>query len=185
MAYDPALPSALDLHLRAGPERARRIDDDDLAGLQAAGHLNRVGHLDANQHVAALGLVVHDDEGLRLRRIGSVAQQRRRRHRQAVRHVAHLHLRAREQPRDELRSARNADDDFERAASRIDLRRDAVHFAFGHEARQRVDGDDDASRRPSPCRNRPTPPTSGTRTPNRRRSCRAACRHSTIVPASA
>ena len=75
--------------------------------------------------------------------IGSVAQERRRRHRQAARHVAHLHLRAGEQPGDQLRLARNADDDLERAASRVHLRSDAVHLAVGDEAGQRIDCDDD------------------------------------------
>ena len=64
----------------------------------------------------------------------------------------------------------NADDDLERAAARIDQRRDAVHLAFGDEAGQRIDGHDDGLAHLHLAEIARRRPTRGTRTPSRRRS---------------
>ena len=122
------------LNLRAGSERAWRIDDDNLSGFEAAGHLHGIGRFNTHHHVATLDFVVRNDIGLRLRRIRSVAQKGCRRHGQAARHVAHFHLSASEQTGHELRTSGNADDGLERAAARLDLRRDSADFALGDEA---------------------------------------------------
>ncbi len=140
----------LNLHLRAGTERARRIEDDDFADLQAARHLNGVGGFDANRRRRAVrpcrrrrrtSAPSIGSEPSRTSAAGGTVRR--------LGHIAHLDLGAREESRDELRLAGHADDDLERAAARVDQRRDAIHFAFGREARQRIDRDRDRCRRPS------------------------------------
>jgi hypothetical protein len=65
----------LNLNLRTRSKRAWRIHNDDISRRETACHLNGIGRLYADDHIAALDLVVRNDVGLRLRRIGPIAKQ--------------------------------------------------------------------------------------------------------------